>query len=218
MTDNFRPLTPPQPDEMGDIPQQVALPRAELAAIVAEEQVSGARCVFTNGVFDLLHVGHVELLWRARMLGDLLVVGLNSDASTQRLKGPGRPLVPQDERAEVIASLAMVDYVTIFDEDTAGETVAALRPAVYVKGGDYATTNADERSRDYLVGPDDLRRLVAGEAPADASLSALVGLVDRLPEAPVVQGYGGSLALLAYLPGHSTTELIQRIIARYPSA
>ena len=218
MTDSPHPSTSPHADAFDVVAQQAVVPRAELAAIVAEEQAPGARCVFTNGVFDLLHVGHVELLWRARILGDLLVVGLNSDASTQRLKGPGRPLIPQDERAEMIASLVMVDYVTIFDEDTAGETVAALRPAVYVKGGDYATPNAEQRSHDYLVGPDDLRRLVAGEAPADASLAALIGLVDRLPEAPVVQGYGGSLALLAYVPGHSTTELIQRIIARYPSA
>ena len=191
---------------------QIILPRERLAALVAEEQAEGARCVFTNGVYDLLHVGHVQLLWRARALGDLLVVGLNSDASTQRLKGPTRPLIPQDERAETLAALAMVDYVTIFDDDTAGETLAALRPAVYVKGGDYAAADPTERARDYLVGPDDLRRLVAGEAPAGAALGSLV---ERLPEARVVADYGGSLALLAYLPGHSTTELIARIVSRY---
>lgn len=198
-------------DELG----QIILPREPLADIIAEEQAAGARCVFTNGVYDLLHVGHIQLLWRARALGDLLVVGLNSDASTRRLKGPTRPLVPQAERAETLAALAMVDFVTVFEEDTASETLLALRPAVYVKGGDYATTDPNARVRDYLVGPEDLRRLVAGQAPEDASLAALGGLVERLPEAPVVASYGGSLALLAYLPGHSTTELIERIVSRY---
>lgn len=210
------PSYPPAPGAQNSLAlDQVILPRDRLAAIIAEEQAAGARCVFTNGVYDLIHVGHVQLLWRARALGDLLVVGLNSDASTRRLKGPSRPLIPEDERAEMLASLAMVDYVTIFDEDTAGETIAALRPAVYVKGGDYATADPGNRTRDYLVGPDDLRRLVEGQEPADSALAALSGLVERLPEAPVVASYGGSLALLTYLPGHSTTELIERIISRY---
>ena len=195
--------------------RQVILPRADLAPLVAEEQAAGARAVFTNGVYDLLHIGHIQLLWRARALGDLLVVGLNSDDSTRRLKGPSRPLIPQAERAETLAALVMVDYVTIFDEDTAGETLAALRPAIYVKGGDYAATDATGRARDYLVGPDDLRRLVAGQAPADESLARLRGLVERLPEARVVADYGGSLALLAYLPGHSTSDLIARIVSRH---
>lgn len=194
---------------------QIILPRERLAAILAEEQAAGARCVFTNGVYDLLHVGHIQLLWRARALGDLLIVGLNSDASTRRLKGPTRPLIPEAERAETLAALAMVDFVTVFDEDTASDTLLALRPAVYVKGGDYATADPQARARDYLVGPDDLRRLVAGQAPQDATLAALGGLVERLPEAPVVASYGGSLALLAYLPGHSTTELIERIVSRH---
>ncbi len=204
-----------QNDLLLDELDQIIVPREPLAAIIAEEQAAGARCVFTNGVYDLLHVGHVQLLWRARALGDLLIVGLNSDASTRRLKGPTRPLVPQTERAETLAALAMVDFVTIFDEDTASETLLALRPAVYVKGGDYATTDPSARVRDYLVGPEDLRRLVAGQAPEDASLAALGGLVERLPEASVVASYGGSLALLAYLPGHSTTALIERIVSRY---
>ena len=223
MTAPMPPFTPSTgPDSQTDgqhasALDQSVMPRERLAAIIAEEQAAGARCVFTNGVYDLLHIGHVQLLWRARALGDLLVVGVNSDASTRRLKGPTRPLVPQGERAETLAALAMVDYVTIFEEDTAGETIAALRPAVYVKGGDYATADPSARARDYLVGPDDLRRLVAGQPPADESLAALSGLVERLPEAPIVASYGGSLALLAYLPGHSTSELIQRIVSRYAS-
>jgi rfaE bifunctional protein nucleotidyltransferase chain/domain len=95
------------------------------------------RVVFTNGCFDLIHPGHVAYLEAARGLGDLLVVGLNTDASVSRLKGPGRPLVPEEARARVMAGLAAVDAVTFFDEDTPAELIAALRPDVLVKGGDY---------------------------------------------------------------------------------
>lgn len=94
--------------------------------------------MFTNGCFDLLHVGHVRYLNAARALGARLVVGLNGDASVRRLKGPGRPVTPQDERAEVLAALACVDAVTPFDEDTPLKTIAALTPDVLVKGGDWA--------------------------------------------------------------------------------
>ena len=207
----------------------VVLERAELAAVVARRQAAGERVVLTNGVFDLLHLGHTQYLQRARALGDLLIVGVNSDASTQALKGPRRPLVPEDDRAATLAALAAVDYVTIFDEPTAGPLVAALRPAVYVKGADYATTG--EQARDHLIAPAALRRIVGPAAKANAmdgpvapdeesaadptAELAWVGLADRLPEARVVASYGGALALLAYLPGHSTTELIERIVQRY---
>ena len=100
------------------------------------------RVVLTNGHFDLLHVGHLRYLREAKALADILVVGLNSDASTRRLKGPGRPILPQEERAELLAALRCVDYVTIFEEDTAEELVQRLRPDVYVKGGDYAQGKA----------------------------------------------------------------------------
>ena len=96
------------------------------------------RVVFTNGCFDLLHPGHVRLLEQARALGDALVVGLNSDSSVRRLKGDSRPLVPEAGRAEVLSALACVDAVTIFEEDTPRELIAALRPDVLVKGGDWA--------------------------------------------------------------------------------
>lgn len=99
---------------------------------------TGRRLVFTNGCFDLLHVGHLRYLRAARAHGDLLVVGLNDDASVARLKGPSRPIVPAAERAELLAALEPVDYVVLFGEETAGGLVAALRPEVYVKGGDYA--------------------------------------------------------------------------------
>src|SRR5216683_1123592 len=99
---------------------------------------AGIRLVFTNGVFDLLHVGHVRYLEEARGLGDALIVGLNSDASTRAIKDEGRPLVPQDERAELLLALRYVDAVVIFDETTADAVLEALKPDVYVKGGDYA--------------------------------------------------------------------------------
>jgi D-beta-D-heptose 7-phosphate kinase/D-beta-D-heptose 1-phosphate adenosyltransferase len=97
------------------------------------------RVVFTNGVFDLLHAGHIDLLCGARAEGDVLVVGVNSDASVRRLnKGPERPIRGERERAYVLAALTMVDAVVVFDEDTPAELVAAIRPDVLVKGGDYA--------------------------------------------------------------------------------
>ena len=95
------------------------------------------RVVFTNGCFDALHPGHVEHLAQAKALGDVLVVGLNSDASVRRLKGAGRPLVPEDDRAAVLAALRSVDAVTLFDQDTPLELISALLPDVLVKGGDY---------------------------------------------------------------------------------
>jgi rfaE bifunctional protein nucleotidyltransferase chain/domain len=179
-----------------------------LAALVSERRADGARAVFTNGVFDLLHLGHVRYLQRARALGDLLIVGLNSDASTRRLKGSSRPYVPEMERAEVLAALACVDYVTIFADPTAARLVERLRPAVYVKGGDYAGADTATRGGDYVLEPGDLRRIIAGDANAHP---ALAGLAGRLPEARVVAGYGGRLALLPYLPEHSTSALIERI-------
>jgi rfaE bifunctional protein nucleotidyltransferase chain/domain len=106
------------------------------------------RVVFTNGVFDVVHRGHVEYLAGARTLGDLLVVGLNTDDSVRRLKGPGRPVNPEDDRAHVLAALESVDYVTLFAEDTPRDLIAALLPDVLVKGGDY--------SRETIVGADEV--------------------------------------------------------------
>lgn len=183
---------------------------AGLAPIVAARQGAGERAVFTNGCFDLLHLGHVAYLRAARDLGDFLIVALNSDASTRRIKGPLRPLVAERERAEILAALSCVDYVTIFDDNTAERAVAALRPAVYVKGGDYA--GGEHAQAGVTLAPDELRHLLAGDASAHP---ALARLERRLPEARAVAAYGGSVALLPYLPGHSTTELIERIVSRY---
>jgi len=110
---------------------------AFLESILAGEKQKGKTVVFTNGCFDLLHVGHVKYLQAARQLGDLLVLGLNSDDSIRRLKGPGRPLIGQDERAHILAALNCIDYVVIFDEDTPLELISQLRPDILVKGGDY---------------------------------------------------------------------------------
>ncbi len=136
---------------------------------------AGKTLVFTNGHFDLLHIGHLDYLEKARVLGDALFVGLNGDASTRRLKGDGRPLVPAVERARLLAALAPVTAVIIFDDDTADHLLRALQPEIYAKGGDY--TNKP------------------------------------LPERPTVESYGGQIALIDYLPGHSTANLIARIKA-----
>jgi rfaE bifunctional protein nucleotidyltransferase chain/domain len=161
--------------------QHKILQHEELATEVWRRQRAGERAVFTNGCFDLLHLGHVRYLQEARNLGDFLILGLNGDASVRALKGEGRPLVPERERAEILAALTCIDYVTIFAEVTANSLVNLLRPAIYVKGGDYA-----------------------GASDGTPDLS-------RLPEAPVVQAYGGSIRLIPYTPQHSTTELIEAI-------
>jgi rfaE bifunctional protein nucleotidyltransferase chain/domain len=101
-------------------------------------RAAGRTVVWTNGCFDILHVGHVRGLQEARGLGDVLVVGVNSDASVRKLKGPARPIVPEAERAEVLAALGCVDHVLIFGEDTPREVLARLRPDVHCKGADYA--------------------------------------------------------------------------------
>lgn len=161
--------------------RQKMMERAALTAIVRQRQQQGERAVFTNGCFDLLHLGHVRYLQEARALGDFLIIGLNDDTGVRLLKGPGRPLVPQQERAELLAALAFVDYVTIFSEPTAGPLVEQVQPAVYVKGGDYAQARSQQ--------PD----------------------LSRLPEARVVESYGGMVRLISYLPRHSTTALIEAI-------
>ncbi|WIG61726.1 MAG: D-glycero-beta-D-manno-heptose 1-phosphate adenylyltransferase/ D-glycero-beta-D-manno-heptose-7-phosphate kinase [Ktedonobacterales bacterium] len=186
------------------------LPFDHLREVVAQRQAKGERAVLTNGIFDLLHFGHLRYLQAARALGDFLVVAVNSDDSTRALKGPARPLVAEDERAELLSGLACVDYVTIFRENTASAVIAALRPAIYAKGADYA--GDANRTRDYRLTAEALRLVLAGDT---ADYPELARLATRLPEAPTVAGYGGSLALLRYLPGHSTTELIQRILSRY---
>jgi rfaE bifunctional protein nucleotidyltransferase chain/domain len=112
--------------------------RPSLLAQRARWKSEGKRVVFTNGCYDLLHPGHIRLLEKARSLGDVLVLALNSDASVARLKGPTRPLICETERAELAAALEAVDAVTLFDEDTPRELIAALLPDVLIKGADWA--------------------------------------------------------------------------------
>jgi rfaE bifunctional protein nucleotidyltransferase chain/domain len=112
--------------------------RPELIAQRARWRRAGKAVVFTNGCYDLLHPGHVRLLEKARSLGDILILALNSDASVARLKGPTRPLIPEIERAELVAALEAVDVVILFDEDTPRELIAALLPDILVKGADWA--------------------------------------------------------------------------------
>ena len=152
-------------------PASKLLTRAQAVAQFGRPRTQ--RVVFTNGCFDLLHPGHIDYLARARALGDVLVVGLNTDASVQRLKGPERPLVAQADRALVVAALEAVDAVTLFDEDTPRELIAALLPDVLVKGGDYRLED--------IVGRDE------------------------------VAAAGGETVVLPFRPGHSTTQLVQRI-------
>ena len=135
--------------------------------------------VFTNGCFDLIHPGHTRYLQAAKALGQSLVVGLNSDQSVRAIKPPKpgfppRPIIPQQQRAEVLASLKPVDGVVIFSETTAIELIKGLKPDIYVKGGDYT--------------------------------------LETLPEAPIVQAYGGEIALIKIEIPTSTTEIIQRIL------
>ena len=133
----------------------------------------GRRIVFTNGCFDILHAGHVRYLAKARSFGDCLVLGLNSDASVRRLKGPARPINREEDRAEVVGALDSVDYVVLFEEPTAEALIAKVKPEVYVKGGDYT--------------------------------------LDTLPEAKIVQSYGGRVEFVAMVEGRSTTGVIEKI-------
>jgi rfaE bifunctional protein nucleotidyltransferase chain/domain len=135
-----------------------------------------------------LHVGPLRYLAAARALGDWLIVGINDDASVQQNKGPRRPIVPANERAELVAGLACCDYVTIFGESTADQLILALQPELYVKGGDY--------------------RLPGQPAPSTA-------MERPLPEAPTVLAYGGRVVILPLVPDSSSTGLIERILARY---
>ena len=111
--------------------------RDDLPKIIQDLKANGKRIIFTNGCFDLLHIGHVRYLEEAKSLGDILVVGVNSDASVRGLKGPNRPILPEEERAEILSGLGCVDYVTIFDEPTPFNLISLLLPHVLVKGGDW---------------------------------------------------------------------------------
>jgi len=145
----------------------------QAVALVAKLRAEGRTVVFTNGVFDLLHPGHVRYLQAARAEGDALIVGVNSDRSTRAIKGPARPVVPQEERAEVLAALASVDAVVIFDEETPDEIIRRLQPDVLVKGADWPA--------DRIVGRDIVEarggRVVRVPVIAGQSTTSILGRV-----------------------------------------
>ncbi|MBS1486240.1 MAG: D-glycero-beta-D-manno-heptose 1-phosphate adenylyltransferase [Bacteroidetes bacterium] len=146
---------------------------AEATTQVKEWQKAGQKVVFTNGCFDLLHLGHVDYLEKARNLGDKLVLGLNTDSSVSRFKGPQRPLQDQHARARVLAALQFVDLVVLFDEDTPLALISQLVPDILVKGSDY--------------------------------------LADNIVGADVVKSSGGVVKTIDFVPGYSTTRIVEKI-------
>ena len=147
----------------------------KLPAWRAAMRASGKTLVVTNGCFDILHLGHVSYLESARNLGDALLVGVNGDSSARQLKGPGRPVNSESDRASVLAALASVDGVCIFAEKTAATFLAAARPEIYVKGGDYTPDTLDQEER------------------------------------RTVESAGGKIVILPFVPGKSTTALLEKI-------
>lgn len=131
------------------------------------------KVVATNGCFDILHIGHIRSLQKAKKLGDVLVVGINSDSSVKKIKGKNRPIYTESERAEILAALSCVDFVSIFNEETAKEFLELFKPDVYVKGEEYN--------------------------------------LDNLPEASIVNKYGGKIIQIPMVPGFSTTNAIERL-------
>jgi D-glycero-beta-D-manno-heptose 1-phosphate adenylyltransferase len=156
------------------------LSQRDAARFVATERAAGRTIVFTNGVFDILHPGHVRYLQDARALGDVLIVGLNADASVRRNKGPGRPINPEAERAEILAALACVDAVVIFGEDTPAEIVRLVQPDILVKGADWPA--------DQIVGRDTVEarggRVVLMPVEPGHSTTAIVARIRNLPPTP----------------------------------
>lgn len=162
---------------------QWILPLHEAEQLVKQWKSQLLTVVFTNGVFDLLHAGHIDYLSKASQLGDKLIVGVNSDASARMLnKGPARPVKDQNTRAVILEALRFVDAVVIFDEDTPLNLIKILQPDILVKGGDYNPNCTDPKDKTFIVGSD------------------------------WVKNKGGKVVALPFLPGHSTTLLEQRIL------
>jgi D-glycero-beta-D-manno-heptose 1-phosphate adenylyltransferase len=145
----------------------------ELGIIAGKLRASGKKIVFANGCFDLLHVGHIRYLQSARRLGDVLILGINGDDSVAALKGKGRPLQPEADRIEILASLACVDYVLLFNEPTVDDILKALRPDIHAKGTDYTEGNVPERNTVQAYGG---RVAIAGD-PKDHSTRDLIQVI-----------------------------------------
>jgi len=156
-------------------PAAKLLTRAEAQARAAALRAAGARVVLANGAFDLLHVGHVRYLAAARGLGDVLFVAVNSDASVAGLKGPGRPVVPAEERVELLSHLACVDYLLVFDEPTVAAVLRELKPHVHAKGTDYTPDTVPERA---VVAEWGGETAICGD-PKDHATTDLVGEIVR---------------------------------------
>ncbi len=156
--------------------EQSRLALARLVQVLEHERSEGRRIVFTNGVFDILHAGHIQFLRQAKALGDVLVVGINSDSSTRALKGPGRPLTSARDRLALVAALDMVDHVILFDEETPAELIRVLRPDVHVKGGDYAKESLPEAEMVYACGG----RIVILPLVGSMSTSAIIDRIARV--------------------------------------
>jgi len=146
------------------------LDRSEIGETIRMIRDRGLSLVLANGCFDLLHVGHLRYLQAAKELGDVLIVGLNSDRQARLLKGDGRPYVPENERAEIVAALACVDFVTIFDEPTVEELLRLIRPDVHAKGTDYTVESVPERAIMQELGG---RTAIVGD-PKDHSSTEMV--------------------------------------------
>jgi rfaE bifunctional protein nucleotidyltransferase chain/domain len=157
--------------------QSKIVSRESLGVLLAREKSNGRRVVFANGCFDGLHVGHARYLDAARCEGDVLVVGVNSDASTHELKGPGRPILDQAARAALVAALRAVDYVVIFPENTVEKLLEQLRPHVHAKGTDYTAETVPERETAERLG---IRVAIVGD-PKDHSTRALLESVRKAP-------------------------------------
>lgn len=155
-----------------NIIQKKIISKEELIKVSFREHYFNKKIVFTNGCFDILHLGHIYYLNKARSLGDILIIGLNSDASVKNLKGDMRPINQQKARAQLLAALLCTDYITIFEEDTPLELIKIVRPDILVKGGDYTP--------------------------------------DKIAGADFVRSYGGSIQIIPYLEGYSTSNIIQK--------
>ena len=147
--------------------------RMDIITFCEELKNASKKIVFTNGCFDIIHVGHVRYLQAAKDLGDVLIVGLNTDTSVKKLKGDSRPINNESDRAEVLLALKSVNHVVLFDEQTAENLIAEIKPDIYVKGGDYT--------------------------------------LETLPEAKIVQSYGGRVEFIPMVAGRSTTNVINKI-------
>lgn len=164
-----------------DYAQQKIMNAEQAAGQVAQWQSAGKKVVFTNGCFDILHVGHVDYLAKAQGLGDLLVVGVNTDRSVSELKGPERPVNNEQSRLVVLSALASVDLVVLFDDDTPLNLITKLNPDVLTKGGDYDASETDPSSPKYIVGSVEVKK------------------------------QGGHVATIPFVEGYSTTGIIDKL-------